>query len=165
MHLPRGRQIGPVTYGLQFSEDARGLVILHESVGQGKPDIESNGIYLNRAPGRAQFGPAALKLMPADGPEMFLPSTESVLAQFKSLADPTPITEVGIQLTRIRIYREFRTGAQSPARFGIGATPRRRMLSRKAATILLSFCTNWIFAACMNESPNTCGVFASVLWK
>jgi len=137
MHLPRGRQIGPVTYELQFSEDARGLVILHESVERGKPDVESNGVYLNRAPGRAQFGPAALKLMPADGPDMFLPPTESVLAQFKSLADPTPITELGVQLTRIKIFREFRTGPQSPARFGIGTNAPKDALSESGDNLAL----------------------------
>jgi predicted ATPase len=137
MNLTRGRQHGPIKYGLQFSEDSNGLVILHESVERGKPDPESSGLYLNRENGRVQFGPAALKLLQAGGPDMFLSPNESVLAQFKSLADPTPLTEVGYHLTRIKIFREFRTGPQSPARFGITTNAPKDALSEGGDNLAL----------------------------
>jgi predicted ATPase len=137
MNLTRGRQLGPITYGLQFSEDANGLVILREYVERGKPDLESGGLYLNRESGRAQFGAAALKLMQAPGSDMFLPPTESVLAQFKSLADPTPLTEVGNHLTRIKIFREFRTGPQSSARYGIATNAPKDALAEGGDNLAL----------------------------
>jgi predicted ATPase len=49
---------------------------------------------------------------------MKLRSNESILSQYKNPADPTPLTELGSLLTQIRIFREFRTGPQSPARLG-----------------------------------------------
>jgi predicted ATPase len=51
----------------------------------------------------------------------FLPG-ESVLSQFKSPIDSTPITEVGNHFAQIRIFREFRTGPGSPARYGISTS-------------------------------------------
>ena len=120
LKLTRGRQVGPVVYGLQFSEDRYGLVILREHIGRVNPDPESDGVYLEREYNRAQFGSEALKLMqPQMVGQMSLLPAESVLAQFKNPADLTPITEVGNHFARIRIFREFRTGPQSGARQGI----------------------------------------------
>jgi hypothetical protein len=53
---------------------------------------------------------------------MNIPVAESVLSQFKSPADTTPITEVGRHFARIRIFREFRTSPGSQARWGIATT-------------------------------------------
>jgi predicted ATPase len=53
---------------------------------------------------------------------MILSPTESVLSQFKNPADPTPITDVGNHFARIRILREFRTGPQSAARWGVSTS-------------------------------------------
>jgi len=53
---------------------------------------------------------------------MILSPTESVLSQFKNPVDPTPITEVGNHFARIRIFREFRTGPQSPSRYGVSTS-------------------------------------------
>jgi predicted ATPase len=118
LKLTRGRQVGPVTYGLQFSEDSNGPVILREYLG--RVNSESDGVYLNRQYNGAEFGSEALKLMQVQASvPMLLSPTESVLAQFKNPADPTPITEVGNHFARIRIFREFRTGPQSGARQGV----------------------------------------------
>jgi len=128
LRLGRGRQTGPVAYGLQFSEDRNGLVILHESVKRVHADPESDGIYLNREYNKAEFGSEAIKLMQIGQPQMFLSPTESVLAQFKNPADVTPITEVGNHFSQIRIFREFRTGPQSSARYGIATNAQKDAL-------------------------------------
>src|SRR5581483_6861309 len=111
LRLPSGRQIGPVVYRVQFSEDAGGLVILDEelakcSEAEGNADSRP---YFTRSYNTAAFGNETVHLPPG----------ESVLSQFKNPMDPTPITEVGRQFAQIRIYREFRTGPGSPARYGI----------------------------------------------
>jgi predicted ATPase len=128
MKLTRGRQVGPVIYGLQFSEDRYGLVILREHIARGNPGPESDGVYLEREQNGAQFGSEALKLMQIHQPQMSLSPNESVLAQFKNPADLTPITEIGNHFARIRIFREFRTGPQSGARQGISTNAQKDAL-------------------------------------
>jgi predicted ATPase len=129
LNLTGGRHVGPVTYGLQFSEDHYGLVILKEHIGRVNRDPESNGVYLEREYNGAQFGPEALKLMQVQMVgQMSLSPGESVLAQFKNPADATPITDVGNHFARIRIFREFRTGPQSGARQGIATNAQKDAL-------------------------------------
>ncbi len=123
LNLTRGRQAGPVRYDLQFLEDSvYGLVIFGErveSIGS-----ESDGVYLKR-----EFGsPAALMQGQTAVPMGLLSPADSVLSQFKNPADPTPITEVGNHFARIKIFREFRTGPQSPARWGISTNAQKDAL-------------------------------------
>ncbi len=54
--------------------------------------------------------------------------TQSVFASHKSPADPTPITRVGHDFERIKIYREFRTGRESEARRGVSTSQRKDSL-------------------------------------
>jgi len=108
LELSRGPQPGPVRYSLQFSDD-HGLVIVGERV----EGIDSDPVYLNRISQRVEMPPR---------PPMFTSPADSVLSQFRSLGDPTPVTEVGNHFSRIRIYREFRTGPQSGARYGISTS-------------------------------------------
>jgi predicted ATPase len=54
--------------------------------------------------------------------------TQSVFASHKSPADPTPITRVGRDFERIKIYREFRTGRDSDARRGVSTLQRKDSL-------------------------------------
>lgn len=119
LRLSRGRQVGPLVYQLQFSEQANGFVILHEQIAKASPDDNTTGVYLARSNGQAEFGGAADQGVV---PVMLLPPSESILSQFKNPADPTPITEVGNHFAQIRIYREFRTGPTSPARYGISTS-------------------------------------------
>lgn len=44
---------------------------------------------------------------------------ESVLRSYRNPVDPTPITRLGQEFERIRIYHEFRTGPNSQARWGM----------------------------------------------
>jgi len=129
LKLTGDHQVGPVVYGLQFSEDRYGLVILREHIGRVNPDPESDGVYLEREHDGAQFGSEALKLMQIQMVgKMSLSHAESVLAQFKNPADLTPITDVGNHFARIRIFREFRTGPQSGARQGIATNAQKDAL-------------------------------------
>jgi predicted ATPase len=119
--LRRGRQLGPLTYHLEFSEDASGFVILREQIAKTNPDPGSDGVYLDRENNGIRFSSEGPKLV-VPPPQAFSSSTESVLSQFKNPADTTPITEVGKHLSEIRIFREFRTGPHSPARYGISTS-------------------------------------------
>jgi len=119
--LRRGRQFGPVNYHLEFSEDARGFVILRERIAKAKPDPGSDDVYLDRENNGTRVASHGPKLTLSQG-AIFLPPTESMLSQFKNPADPTPTTEVGRHLSEIRIFREFRTGPQSAARYGISTS-------------------------------------------
>jgi predicted ATPase len=96
---------------LSFSEQSSGLIILGEKLA-GKASR-----YFDRSStGQAELGSD-------DGVTrsqvMLLPPGESFLSQYRNPADTTPITELGKHFAQIRIYREFRTGPNSPARYGI----------------------------------------------
>ena len=58
-----------------------------------------------------------------------MPVFESVLSRFKSPRDPTPVTRLGRDFERIRIYREFNTGPLAPARTGASPAARKDFLS------------------------------------
>jgi predicted ATPase len=102
--LRRGRQVGPLEYQLQFSEDPNGFFIDGEQLTK-----SSRGTGNGRP--RPYFTRESLGAP--------IPRTESVLAAFKNPNDPTPITEVGNHFAEIRIYREFRTGRGGGARSGV----------------------------------------------
>lgn len=129
LNLIRGPVLGPVVYDLQFSEDFNGFVIMRERVAKPKADAEPDGVYLDRSFNGAAFGspPEDMTLLP----------TESVLSQFKNPRDKTPITEVGNHLARIRIFREFKTGPQSLARYGISTAAQKTALSDDADNLAL----------------------------
>jgi len=114
-----GRTPGDLDYSVEFSPDAAsGLVITREGMGEG--DLPE--IYLSRDFGRARLAVAVSSLKGRDPDTMTIPLGESVLSQYKNPADPTPITEVGNHFSQIRIFREFRTGPQSQARYGISTS-------------------------------------------
>ncbi len=69
-----------------------------------------------------------------------IPSTQSVFELYKSPADPTPTTHVGRELGKIRIYREFRTTTESPARRGASTASNADFLDDRGdnlATVLI----------------------------
>jgi predicted ATPase len=122
--LSRGRQVGPLTYLLQFSEDARGFLILEEQLvaGNGRSKAANGKTYFKRSSNYAKFGALARQQAGLDYESNAIPSTESVLSRFKSPIDATPITEVGRHLEEIKIFREFRTAATSQTRWGISTS-------------------------------------------
>jgi len=126
--LGNGRFTGTVNYSLELAEDATGFVVRHEQVSNNQLGSAKHGNYIDRRYGSAIYGSEAVKLMlpPA---KILLPSSfESVLSQFKNPADPTPMTELGRQFSRIRIFREFRTGPLSGARLGVSTSVSKEAL-------------------------------------
>jgi predicted ATPase len=115
LFLSAGRQIGPVVYELQFSEGVNGFVILNEQIAKPVPSSSPTEAYLIRSSHNAKFGPAAPDLERDTPNGMTVRPTESILSQFKSPFDATPITEIGDHFAQTRIFREFRTGPQSAA--------------------------------------------------
>lgn len=91
-----------VVYQLEFSENANGFVILSEQIASSNA-AANNGVYLDRA----------------ELSSSILSDTESLLSQYKNPRDPTPTTQVGREFSKIRIFREFKTGLQSATRYGI----------------------------------------------
>ena len=119
--LASGRQTGELGYGLEFSGGASGFEIAGEHLVQGKLDGDSTypGVYFVRSFNNVEFGPKALELMQSKAQPVAISPNESFLSQFKNPLDPTPITNLGNHFDRIRIFREFRTGLGSSARYGI----------------------------------------------
>ncbi len=121
--LSRGPEAGPLTYQLQLSEDSAGLIILSEHLAEsGPPSPGAGKTYFVRSSNSAEFGSRGPGYAQPDERATTIPRTESVLSQYKSPVDPTPITEVGNHFAQIRIFREFRTGPRSPARQGISTS-------------------------------------------
>jgi predicted ATPase len=133
--LSSGRQVGDLAYRLEFSEDANGFAILGEHLA--KSGLEPELGYFARSYGNVQFGPKALELVRAPTQEMLISPNESVLSQFKNPLDPTPITNLGNHFDRIKIFREFRTGAGSAARRGIGTNVAKDFLSEGGDNLAL----------------------------
>ncbi|HXB73045.1 MAG TPA: AAA family ATPase [Candidatus Acidoferrales bacterium] len=145
LSLTRGRQFGPLSYQLRFTEEGpNGLVIVGEQLaksGQGA-DLGGAGAYLTRSLIQAEFGAEASDLARSKAQVMALTPSESVLAQFKSPVDPTPLTELGRHFSQIRIFREFRTDPDSPIRRGISTSAIKDSLSDRGdnlALVLLDF--------------------------
>jgi predicted ATPase len=133
-----GRQVGPLMYRLQFSEDSEGFVILDEQLAKcgSNTDPASSEVYFERSSLGAKFGVDALKLT-RESQTVALPRTESVLSRFKSPVDPTPITKVGRHFEQIRIFREFRTGPASQTRYGISTSVPKESLRDGADNLSL----------------------------
>ena len=139
--LPRAQRFWPcpLTYRLQFSEDAKGFVIMQEQLSRSGPGIrpEAAEAYFDRSTLGVSLGPQPLDLQQTKSQLTAIPRTASVLSQFKSLADPTPVTEVGNHFAQIRIYREFKTSPGSPARYGISAAAPKDSLMDGADNLAL----------------------------
>lgn len=91
LNLRRGRQVGPLEYHIEFSEEFGGLVILHEQLAKSvrKGRNGGPGPYFVRDREQTEFWPAGATTAPAKGR---VPLTESVFSQFKNPSDETPIT-------------------------------------------------------------------------
>jgi predicted ATPase len=103
----------PLQYRLEFSEEARGFVILRERLNRLTEGAGNIGevTHFERAADSVNFGASLGSIH----------LTQSVFEVSKNPADPTPITRVGRQLEAIQIYREFRTTSGSQARIGAGS--------------------------------------------
>jgi predicted ATPase len=106
---------GTLEYALEFSSADRALVIGRESLRRASQ--RGAGVYFERSAATVKFrqrshngGPAAQTAPIA--------SHASVLSAIRDPLDRTPITRLGTELRRIRIYRTFDTGPQGQARTG-----------------------------------------------
>jgi len=136
LNLSRGRQLGPLRYGLQFSEDAGGFIILDEDLAECDPGSEAE-VYFFRSGNRLSFGSQAWELAKAQAQVMAMPGRDSVLSRFKNPADPTPITEVGAHFEQMKIFREFSTDPTSRARHGTSTSVPKDFLSDDASNLAL----------------------------
>ncbi len=111
----------PLQYRLEFSEHAQGFLITGERLNTIRldPDEGPAEIYFDRTAGSVGLGSGSISPIPV---------TQSVLALYKNPADSTPITEVGREFEKIRIYREFRTTGSSEARRGASVSARKNSL-------------------------------------
>jgi predicted ATPase len=119
--LTRGPQVGPLLYALEFG-DLNGFAIVHERLAKVASDPGSDGVFLSRSGNGADFGGEVSRRSLGQLGGITVPPNESIFSQFKNPADLTPITEVGNHFARTRIFREFRTGPQSPIRYGISTS-------------------------------------------
>jgi predicted ATPase len=115
LRLRGGRQLGPLFYSLSVLGSLDAYSISAEELAT-RGAADAGTPFLKRTSGRAivlHRGPGL------SGIDMDVPTNESVLSQFKSPADDTPITEWGKELTEVQIFREFRTGPRAMVRQGI----------------------------------------------
>jgi predicted ATPase len=85
------------------------------------PEKTSSGSYFYRTSGKLMFGLSSPKAAGRPNSSAVDP-TQSALALSKNPADPRPITRVGQEFVATKIYRDFRTGANSGARFGVSTS-------------------------------------------
>ena len=129
----------PLTYALEFSDDANEVRIESEYLEEIRIDDRGSSypdIYFSRSGSDAGFGPKTLELTDNDSKAAISPS-ESVLSRFKNPLDRTPITRLGNHFERIRIFREFRTGVGSSARYGISTSVPKDFLSEGGDNLAL----------------------------
>jgi predicted ATPase len=122
-------QDSQLLYHLQFSEEARGLVLIKEWL----RSASGGEIYFDRTQAHVSFGSAPPSANESGG----LPLTESVLASFRSPIDTTPITRIGREFERIRIFREFMTGPTAQSRHGISASVPKAFLNETGDNLAL----------------------------
>jgi predicted ATPase len=113
----------PLKYRLEFAEEAQSFAIQREILHDRDADPEKtgSGTYFYRTSGKLMFGLSSPKAAGRPNGSAVDP-TQSALALSKNPADPTPITRVGQEFGAAKIYRDFRTGANSGARFGVSTS-------------------------------------------
>jgi predicted ATPase len=105
----------PLSYSLEFSAADQAFVIERESLRD--VSLHSAGMYFERSAASVK-----LRKRPHNGgPAAQTAPIASHASAFSVIRDPldrTPITRLGTELRRIRIYRTFDTGPQGQARTG-----------------------------------------------
>jgi predicted ATPase len=108
LNLANGRDFGPVTYHLQFADSNGYSVIEREELRWSSGNVIRSSDSVDLGPGAAP-----------PQRQMGIPRNESLFSKIRYPADPTPITAVGECFTKVRIYRDLRTGQRSGMRYGI----------------------------------------------
>ena len=114
-----------LSYSLEFSAADRAFLIQHESLRRASQ--RSAYMYFERSAASVKLrkhprngGPAA-QTAP-------ISSHASVFSAIRDPLDRTPITRLGTELGRIRIYRSFNTGPQAQARTGASTSVPKEFL-------------------------------------
>ena len=103
-------------YELQFTASERVFLIQREKLEKplavGRRKSSKHQVYFDRQ--GASFS--------SDGSKSEVSSNQSVFSMFKRPDDPTPITRLGREFERIRIYTDFNTGPKSQPRGGVSSS-------------------------------------------
>ena len=126
-----------LVYSLEFSAVDQSLAIDYErlqraphrphKIGEYRPSrsAEAHGVYFERSGANVKFSPDNGRITSRGGS---VSGSVSVFSILKSPSDRTPITRLGMELERIRIYRSFNTGMEAPARNGTAASVPKEFL-------------------------------------
>jgi predicted ATPase len=131
LNLAHRRDSGVLVYELDFSGDAGGFVIQNERL------IRRSGSSAKAVFFRRDGGILYIRIPGGAEQKTGVSTSESVLSQLKNPADTTPITQVGLDFSQIRIYREFRTSPGSPVRVGISTAARKDLLTEGGDNLAL----------------------------
>ncbi len=108
MHEPKS----PYVYKLEFSEQSQGFFVQSERFQNAALGPKQQPtVYFDRTAERVSFPPQS-----GSGS---VQAQESVLRNYRNPLDPTPISRLGKEFERMRIYHEFQTGPGSQTRMGI----------------------------------------------
>src|ERR1039458_9021535 len=120
-----------LAYSLEFSAVERGLVIEHERLKRTPKRSRDHrnaapGVYFERSVANMQFwDPDTGGMASRKGG---VSASGSLFSMLRSPIDKTPITPLGMELERIRVYRSFNTGMDARARNGTGANVPKEFL-------------------------------------
>lgn len=118
----------PLRYEIDFNSSNRAFRILNETLLPVRTSKGGLTVHIRRRADKASIG----RTSAAD-----LGPNESVLAIYRSPADPTPITAVARELGRIRVYRGFDTGPGSEMRRGVSSSAMKHPLLPTGANLNL----------------------------
>jgi predicted ATPase len=102
-----------LSYSLEFSSADRAFVIERETLRRASP--RGAAAHFERSAAGARIG-KHFRNGGTAGQTAPIASSKSVFSEFR--VPGTPVTRLGAELGRIRIYRSFDTGPQAPARTG-----------------------------------------------
>jgi predicted ATPase len=101
-----------LTYKLEFAEHSQGFFIQTESLKAASLSPQQHPkVFFERTAENVSF--------PPQSEPGRIAGQESVLRSYRSPIDPTPISSIGREFERLRVYHEFQTGPRSQARWGI----------------------------------------------
>src|SRR5260370_16181953 len=121
-----------VRYHLEFHEESQSLVILSEWLSDAARSRA-------RQKPRLYFDRHGVQVVTAENGKRLqqtIKAHESVLSRWKNPFDPTPISQLGRELERVRIFTEFRpTGMNSELRTGITTSARKEFVDDGGANL------------------------------
>jgi len=129
--------LGPLFYRLDFWGGTEGFEILHERLMMNGENASGGQPIFMRTNKGVQLGSDTPEGATTEAAGSALSPKQSMLARFKNPLDPTPITQIGNQFEQISIFREFKTGMTSQARWGVSTAAPKDSLSEGADNLAL----------------------------